>query len=167
LGPADWNRSSTRLFRYAYNQHAFYTPGNINLVDVRDVVDMLMHLTLDTTISGERFVLSAGAVSLRDFLGQAAACFGRKPPTVAVPEWAAETIWRVEHVRSLLTGARPLITKDTARAGRQPVEYCADKVQQALGQSFRPIPDTIAWCCQGLLTGKQTMSQLIQAQQPL
>lgn len=160
LGPADWNRSSTRLFRYAYNQHAFYTPGNINVVDVRDVVEMLLRLTLDTSISGERFVLSAQALPLRDFLGQAAACFRRKPPTVAVPEWAAETIWRLEHLRSVVTGARPLITKDTARAGRQPTEYRADKVQRVLGQSFRAVPDTIAWCCEGLLAGKQATGQL-------
>lgn len=161
LGPADWNRSSTRLFRYAYDQHAFYTPGNINLVDVRDVVDMLMHLTLDTALSGERFILSAGAVPLREFLREAAICFGRKPPTVAVPEWAAETIWRLEHVRSMVTGARPLITKDTARAGRKPVEYQADKVQGALGQSFRPISETVAWCCAQLMAERQVMNQLV------
>ncbi|QJX46216.1 NAD-dependent epimerase/dehydratase family protein [Hymenobacter taeanensis] len=160
LGPADWNRSSTRLFRYVYNQHAFYTPGNINVVDVRDVVDMLVRLTLDTTISGERYVLSAQAIPLHEFLGQAAACFRRKAPTVAVPEWAAETIWRFEHVRSVLTGARPLITKDTARAGRHPVEYSALKVQRVLGQSFRPVANTIAWCCEELMAKKQPTKQV-------
>ncbi|GAA4014408.1 NAD-dependent epimerase/dehydratase family protein [Hymenobacter fastidiosus] len=150
LGPGDWNRSSTRLFRYAYQEHAFYTPGNLNVVDVRDVIEAMMTLTLHTTISGERFVLSAGAVPLADFLGQAAACFGKKPPSVAVPNWAAEVIWRLEHGRSLLTGARPLITRDTARAGRHPVEYGAGKVQQAIGLTFRPLAETIQWCCAGL-----------------
>jgi len=150
LGPADWARSSTRLFRYAYQQHAFYTPGSINFVDVRDVVEAMMQLTLTTSISGERFVLSAGAVPLHDFLAQAAACFGKKPPTVAVPDWAAEIIWRLEHGRAVLTGARPLITKDTARAGRRPVVYRSEKVQQALPLRFYPLADTIRWCCAGL-----------------
>jgi dihydroflavonol-4-reductase len=150
LGPADWERSSTRLFRYAYQEHAFYTPGSINFVDVRDVVEAMLRLTLDTPVSGERYVLSAGAVPLREFLTQAAACFGKKPPTVAVPDWAAEVIWRLEHGRSLLTGARPLITRDTARAGRRPTEYRARKVQQQLGLQFRPLSETIPWCCAGL-----------------
>lgn len=150
LGPADWTRSSTRLFRYAWQEHRFYTPGNINVVDVRDVVDMMLALTLDLPIRAERYVLSAGPVPLHDFLAQAAACFGRRPPTVAVPDWAAEGIWRLEHARSLLTGARPLITKDTARAGRRPIEYRATKVQQATGLPFRPIQETIAWCCEKL-----------------
>jgi nucleoside-diphosphate-sugar epimerase len=154
LGPADWNRSSTRLFRYAWEQHNFYTPGNINVVDVRDVVDMMLHLTLDLDASGERYVLNGGTLPLKEFLSRAAACFGKKPPTVAVPDWAAETIWRLEHVRSVLTGARPLITKDTARAGRRPIVYSADKVQRATGQSFRPLQETIEWCCSELVSSQ-------------
>lgn len=151
LGPADWDRSSTRLFRYAHQEHWFYTPGRINVVDVRDVVDVLLRLTLDTDRSAERYVLSAGSLPLRELLTQAATCFGKRPPTTAVPAWAAETIWRLEHVRSLLTGARPLITKDTARAGRRPTEYVANKIRRELAWDFRPLPETISWCCRELM----------------
>ena len=150
LGPANWEQSSTRLFRYAYREHSFYTPGNLNLVDVRDVVDALLHLTLNTTQSAERYVLNAGSMPLREFLTQAAAGFQKSPPTVAVPNWAAEVIWRLEYIRSLVTGARPLITKDTARAGRRPVEYRTEKIRRELGRDFRPLSETINWCCQEL-----------------
>ncbi|MET4105474.1 NAD-dependent epimerase/dehydratase family protein [Hymenobacter sp. UYP22] len=150
LGPADWTQSSTRLFRYAYQEHYLYTPGAINLVDVRDVVDALVHLTLHTTRSGERYVLNAGTMPLREFLRQAATNFRKRPPSVAVPDWAAEVIWRLEYVRSLATGARPLITKDTARAGRRPVAYRTEKIRQELGRNFRPLSETINWCCQEL-----------------
>ena len=151
LGPGDAARSSTRLLRYAQEQHTFYTRGLVNFVDVRDVVAQLLCLALDRpALSGERFVLSSEAVPLGDFLQQAAVAFRRKPPTVAVPDWAAELIWRAEHLRALLTGGRPLITKDTARAGRQPLRYAADKVQAATGLGFRPLADTIAWSVAGL-----------------
>jgi len=154
LGPADWTRSSTRLFRYAWQQQHFYTPGSINIVDVRDVVALMTHLTLDQNISGERFVLNGGALPLHEFLSRAASCFQKRPPTIGVPDWAAETIWRLEHVRAVLTGARPLITKDTARAGRHPVVYDASKVQQVTGRTFRPIPETIEWCCRELMSSE-------------
>ncbi|WP_375436777.1 NAD-dependent epimerase/dehydratase family protein [uncultured Hymenobacter sp.] len=154
LGPADWTRSSTRLFRYAWEQHYFYTPGSLNVVDVRDVVDMMLHLTLDSHASGERYVLNGGTLPLQEFLSQAAACFGKKPPTIAVPDWAAETIWRLEHIRAILTGARPLITKDTARAGRRRTTYRADKVKRATGKSFRPLQETIEWCCSELASNE-------------
>ena len=151
LGPGDWHRSSTRLLRYAHQQHRFYTRGLVNFVDVRDVVAHLLALALDyPTISGERYVLSAEAVPLADFFRQAAAAMQRRPPTLAVPDWAAELIWRLEHVRAVLTGARPLITKDTARAGRQPVVYDHTKVQITTGLGFRPLAETLAWCAAGL-----------------
>ncbi|GAA3991656.1 NAD-dependent epimerase/dehydratase family protein [Hymenobacter antarcticus] len=152
LGPGDWHRSSTRLLRYAHQQHRFYTRGLVNFVDVRDVVAHLLALAFDyPEISGERYVLSAEAVPLADFFRQAAAAMQRRPPTVAVPDWAAELIWRLEHVRAVLTGARPLITKDTARAGRQPVVYDHAKVQSATGLGFRPLAETLAWCAAGLV----------------
>ena len=147
LGPGDWHRGSTRLLRYAHQQHRFYTRGLVNFVDVRDVAAQFLALALDwPALRGERYVLSADAVPLADFFQQAAAAMQRRPPTVAVPDWAAEVIWRLEHARAVLTGARPLITKDTARAGRQPVVYSAAKVQQATGLGFRPLAETLAWC---------------------
>ena len=151
LGPGDWHRSSTRLLRYAHEQHRFYTRGLVNFVDVRDVVAQLLALALDCpAVRDQRFILSAGALPLAEFFRQAAAALGRRPPTVAVPDWAAEAIWRFEHLRAVLTGARPLITRDTARAGRRPVAYASARVQQATGLTFRPLADTIAWCAAAL-----------------
>ena len=151
LGPGDWRRSSTRLLRYAHEQHWFYTRGLVNFVDVRDVVAQLLALALDLpAVRDQRFVLSAGALPLADFFRQAAVALGRRPPTVAVPDWAAEAIWRLEHARAVLTGARPLITRDTARAGRHPVVYANAHVQHTTGLTFRPLADTIAWCAAAL-----------------
>jgi len=153
LGPGDWHRSSTRLLRYAHQEHRFYTRGLINFVDVRDVVSQLLALALDRPVlRGERYILSAEAVPLADFFRQAAAAMQRRPPSVAVPDWATEIIWRLEHARAVLTGARPLITKDTARAGRQPVVYAHAKVQSATGLEFRPLAETLTWCAAELAT---------------
>ncbi len=161
LGPGDWHRSSTRLLRYAHQEHRFYTAGLINFVDVRDVVAQLLALALDQPeLRGERYILSAEAVPLAAFFRMAAGAMGRRPPTVAVPNWAAELIWRLEHARAVLTGARPLITKDTARAGRQPVVYAHAKVQSATGLDFRPLAETLAWCA-AELAGNPTTSPVV------
>ena len=157
LGPGDWHRSSTRLLRYAYDEHRFYTKGLLNFVDVRDVVAHLLRLTLELPApTTERYILNGGAYPLGDFLQATATAFGRRPPTVAVPDWAAELIWRFEHGRAVLTGARPLITRDTARAGRQHLQYDASKAQKATGLGFRPLAETIAWVTQSLKTNRST-----------
>ncbi|MGI4742891.1 MAG: NAD-dependent epimerase/dehydratase family protein [Janthinobacterium lividum] len=154
LGPGDWQRSSTRLLRYAHDEHYFYTRGLLNFVDVRDVVAHFLRLMLDLPPypTPERYILNGGACQLGDFLREAALAFGKRPPTVAVPDWAAELIWRLEHGRAVLTGARPLITRDTARAGRQHLRYDASKAQIATSLGFRPLAETIAWAAQGLKT---------------
>ena len=151
LGPGDWSRSSTRLLRYAHQQPRFYTRGLLNFVDVRDVVAQLLALALDhPALRGERYILSAEAVPLGEFFQVAAAAMQRRAPSVVVPDWAAEVIWRFEHARAVLTGGRPLITRDTARAGRRPVVYGHAKVQRATGLAFRSLADTLAWCAAGL-----------------
>ncbi len=157
LGPGDWQRSSTRLLRYAYDEHYFYTRGQVNFVDVRDVASHLLHLTLDLPmLPSARYILNGGIYPLGDFLTQMAIAFRRRPPTTAVPNWAAEIIWRLEHGRALLTGARPLITRDTARAGQQPLFYDASKAILTTGLPFRPLAETIAWLAQATKTNRTT-----------
>jgi nucleoside-diphosphate-sugar epimerase len=162
LGPGDWHRSSTRLVRYAHDEHRFYTRALLNFVDVRDVVAHLLRLTLDLPeLPPARYILNGGLYPLGDFLTQLAAALGKRPPSVAVPDWAAEVIWRLEHGRSLLTGARPLITRDTARAGRQPVLYDAHRAERATGLSFRPLSETIAWLAQATKTNRTASPSVI------
>lgn len=162
LGPGDWDRSSTRLVRYAHDEHYFYTRGLLNFVDVRDVVAHLLRLTLDLPeLAAARYILNGGIHPLGDFLTQLATAFGKRPPSVAVPDWAAEVIWRLEHGRSLLTGARPLITRDTAQAGRQPLLYDARRATRTTGLPFRPLSETIAWLAQATKTNRTAYPTVI------
>ena len=155
LGPGDWHRSSTRLLRYAYDEHWFYTRGQLNFVDVRDVVAHLLRLTLDLpALPSARYILSGSMQPLGEFLSQLATALGRQPPKLAVPDWAAEVIWRLEYGRALLTGARPLITRDTARAGRQPIVYDAELATRTTGLTFRPLADTISWLAETTKTNR-------------
>ena len=150
LGPADWNRSSTRLFKYVFNNNSFYTGGTANFVDVRDVVEAMLRLTF-SEISGERFILNAAQLAYRDFFAKIAGCMNRKAPAYKVNPVVAELVWRAERVRSWLTGARPLITKDTARVSAKNHLFSNEKVQKFIGLKFRPLDETIAWTCAGLL----------------
>ena len=163
LGPGDWDRSSTRLLRYAHDEHRFYTRGLLNFVDVRDVVAQLLRLTLELPAGlTERYILNGGQCELGEFLGDVARALGRRPPRTAVPDWAAEIIWRAEHLRSLLTGARPLITRDTARASRRPAHYDTRKVTAATGLGFRPLADTVAWAAAGLKSNRTASGTVVE-----
>lgn len=161
LGPADWSRSSTQLFKYAFDEKPFYTVGCANFVDVRDVVEAMLRLTF-SDISGERFILNAGQLTYKEFFEEAANCFGKKAPTVKVPPVIAELVWRLEHVRAWFTGARPLITKDTVRVAGKKHLFQNDKAQKAIGLQFRELSESISWSCKQLQNaGKNTRNTAV------
>ncbi|WP_034256804.1 NAD-dependent epimerase/dehydratase family protein [Adhaeribacter aquaticus] len=150
LGPTlDWSRSSTQLFKYVFEERAFYTKGCANFVDVRDVVAAMVKL-MNSETKSERFILNAGLLSYKEFFNLVADCFKKKSPQIRVPNMLAEIVWRTEHLRSLITGKKPLITKETARISKKQHLYSNDKIKEVLRMEFQALPETIRWCCQEL-----------------
>lgn len=160
LGGADFTRSSTRLFRYVWEERPFFIDGEANFVDVRDVVEVMIRLGF-SGITAERFILNAGTLSYSAFFNLAAACLHKKAPYIKINPGVARAIAWAEHLRSLATGARPLITPDTVRRTKDRVVYQSAKVEKALNFRFRPLAETVAWACaqvkarQGQKTGTE------------
>lgn len=150
LGPGNWDQGSTKLFKYVWDGHAFYTGGSVNYVDVRDVAQIIFQL-IRSEITLERFILNGGSIKIKALFEQIAARFGKKPPYVEVNSLLASVAWRLEHMRSLITGKEPLITRETAQAAQKDYIYMNEKVKQTLHYSFHPIDDTIAWTCNELI----------------
>lgn len=142
LGEGDWHRSSTQLFRYAHDEHRFYPEGTLNYVDVLDVAEAVVRL-LFSDINGERFILNAAAVPYRQFLEKVARTFGKKPPTQRVPRAATAVLWRLEALRSWLTGRPPLLTRETARSASHHFFYPNEKIRAATGLEFRSLDATV------------------------
>jgi dihydroflavonol-4-reductase len=131
LGEGDWNRSSSQLFKYVYDQNKFYTEGFLNYVDIKDVVHVLLQL-VEGKIMGERFILSAGSISFKSFFDKIADAFQKPKPTILVGKMLSAIIWRVEALRSFLTGSTPLITKETAKTARTHIHFDGSKITRTL-----------------------------------
>jgi nucleoside-diphosphate-sugar epimerase len=142
LGEGDWSRSSTQLFKYVYDQNRFYTLGNLNYVDIKDLTEIIYQLT-ERQISGERFIVNAGTITYKEFFEKVATAFGKKPPKMLIKPWMTEILWRIEAFRSRLSGGSPLITKETAKSARTHFHYVNKKVKGKIGVSFTPIDETI------------------------
>ncbi|MFN4146623.1 MAG: NAD-dependent epimerase/dehydratase family protein [Runella sp.] len=149
LGEGDWHRSSTQLFKYVHDQNKYYTQGYINYVDVEDLGEVICRLLL-SDLAGERYVVSAGYVSYKTLFEAMAKGFGTTPPQKPITQWLAEIVWRVEAVRSWLTGSRPLITRETAQTARTHFVYENQKIKEALSFQFRPLEETVERVCKAL-----------------
>jgi nucleoside-diphosphate-sugar epimerase len=146
LGEGDWNRSSSQILKYVYQQKPFYTAGFINYVDVQDVANISVQLLL-SDISGERFCLSADSISYLELFSSIANNFGKKKPSIKIGKFLLGVLWRLESIRSRLFGSSPLITKETALTSQLRIKYDSTKIKETLHYNFNSLDKTLDRVC--------------------
>ena len=149
LGPGDWNKSSTVIFKYIHRGLSIYPNGTISLVDVRDVTDFayaLIHSNVN-----ERFIINNLAVDYKDFFTKIAIRFNKRPPRFRTTNLINEIAWRAEHLLNILFNHDPMITKEIAKLSRLNAVYLNEKVILQTGLQFRNMHSTIEWCCKEFL----------------
>jgi nucleoside-diphosphate-sugar epimerase len=149
LGIGDWTKSSTKIFKYVWDQHKYYPGGSFNYVDSRDVADAVIQL-LNSDIEGMRFILSNGKISYKEFFERIAKEFGKKPPYKLASYRLSKMILIVEKIRSLLSGKLPMVTKETLLMSKENFEYENSKIKKTIGFEFRNLDNTVKWACAGL-----------------
>jgi dihydroflavonol-4-reductase len=149
LGPGDWNKSSTRLFKYVRDENIFYPSGNISYVDVRDIAEIIMKLLEENSIN-ERFILNGGNISYNLFFQKVAAGLNKKAPQIRAIPFIASIAWRLAAVVSRFNGKEPLITRETAMQSKKIYNYENYKIKNVLEYKFREIEDTISWITEEL-----------------
>jgi dihydroflavonol-4-reductase len=151
LGYGDWNTSSNALFKNAYNGFPWYTNGINGFVDVTDVSRAIVAL-LERDISGERFILNSENWSYKQLLDALADGFGKKRPSLLATPFLAGIAWRMEKMKTMITGGKTLLTKESAKVARGHTEYDNSKILNTLpGFHFRPLKDTIREACENYM----------------
>jgi dihydroflavonol-4-reductase len=156
LGPGDWNKSSTQIFKYVWNEKPFLPKGSLNYIDIRDLIDILFQL-IDKKIFGERFILNTGNISYDELLDLIAKNFSKKKPSFKINGLMLKTAVYLEKWRSAITGSRPLLTKESTQLGRKAFIYNNKKVVDTLKFQFRPITKTVEWVCKELTKKEENL----------
>ncbi len=147
LAPADWDKSSAKLFKYAWKERPFYADGSLNYVDVRDVASAAF-IALKSGIENERFIVNAGTVSFKGFFQAVAHGFGKRPPMVKLNKNFLKIVAGFETFRTKLLRSEPLITPETSRLAETYFQYQNNKIKKALQMEFHTLESTLEWCCQ-------------------
>ena len=146
LAPADWSKSSARLFKYVWDERFFYIDGTLNYVDVRDVASAALSL-LKSGMENERFIVSAGALSFKEFFGAIAARFDRKPPMIKLNKNLLKIVAGMEAISARVRQTEPMITFETVRLADTYFQYENKKIKKSLDFEFHPLDLTLDWCC--------------------
>jgi dihydroflavonol-4-reductase len=161
LGPGDWNKGSSQLFRYVWEKGSFYSSGKMNFIDVRDVCDIVLQLLPQTgKLNGEKFILNAGQTTYECFFAEIAQRFQVRKPSYEAGHFLKSIAWRVEALKSMITGKDPLITRETSMVGKYNYYYDSSKLTTLLQFRFRPLSDTLDWTCDELLKKYTTAGKL-------
>jgi nucleoside-diphosphate-sugar epimerase len=142
LGDGDWNQSSLQIFEKTYDGLPFYPTGSTGLVDVRDVAEFIVSL-MESSVEGERYILSAGNLSYQDIFEKMAKSMNRKPPSKPAPKWMLSIFWRIEKLRCLLTKKQPIITKESVRSTAHQSKYDNRKSLSMNGFEYRTLDETL------------------------
>src|SRR5690606_16049507 len=118
LGPGNWGHGSTKIFKYVWDQNPFYSLGEMNLIDVRDVAEIIWKLNGEDKANRQRFILNAAKMTYKEIFFKIADAFGKKRPGLKAGPVLAALAWRLEAAKSFITGSKPLITKETANLSR-------------------------------------------------
>ena len=152
LGVAGKSGGSSRIFNTVWEGLKFYPPGKNGFVDVRDVVKAMI-LLMKSDIRNERFILNVDNIEYKKLFELIAAALGKPAPSIRVNQTLARLAWRIEKLRSMVTGIKPLITRETARTAVQHYEYSNEKIKKELGFEFTPIEETVGHFCRIFLNG--------------
>ncbi|NOR28968.1 MAG: NAD-dependent epimerase/dehydratase family protein [Lutibacter sp.] len=147
LGAGFWNNGGPgELFTKIHNGLKFYSEGITAFVSVGDVVKTML-LLMKSTIKNERYILVSENVSFKEVFFQIADGFSKKRPSIRVTKFMSSVGWRLEKIKSILTGKPPLLTKQSSQSIHNKHYYSSKKIKMALNFEFESISKTIKRVC--------------------
>lgn len=147
LGYGDWHRSSCAIFRNAYESFPWYTKGINGFVGVEDVAEAAVQLLL-SDVNERRFIVNAENRSFQSLFTAMAEAFGKKAPHRYANRTMSEVAWRMEGLKALFTGSKPLLTKETAKVSHSQTSFDNSALLKALPAfSFTPLDTVIKKAC--------------------
>lgn len=152
LGYGDWSNSSCAIFKSVYNEFPWYTTGINGFVGVEDVAKAVV-LIMESEISGERYIVNNDNWSFQQMLNTIADGLGKKRPHKEATPLLGAMAWRLEKVKSLFSGKKPLLTRHSARVAHSKTYFDNGKILEALPQfSFTPLKQSIERACHQYLS---------------
>lgn len=148
LGYGDWHTGSNAIFKNVYDEYGWYTNGMNGFTDVEDVARAVTKL-LAIGITEERFIVCNNNWPFKKLLDTIADGFGKKRPDKLATPFLSQIAWRLEKIKSLLSGKPSLITRESAAVANSETVFDNQKLLKVLpGFQYTPLEETIYKACE-------------------
>lgn len=151
LGYGDWHQSSCAVFKNAYRSFPWYTEGLNGFVGVEDVAEAAAQ-ALVSSLNHKRFIVNADNWAFRKLFDTMADHFQKPRPNKKATRTMGAIAWRLEKLKSILTGSKPLLTRETAKVAHSKTSFANQALLLALpGFSYTPLETVIKNSCEKYL----------------
>lgn len=142
IGPGNWNRSSGLIFKAANIGLRWFSKGGMGYVDVRDVVKSMTAL-MESTIVNQKVIVSSQNMSFKNFTELVYSSLGKSLPNKNAGKILLGFAWRLDKVKSMITGSEHILTKEIARYAVMNLSFSNAKIKKTLGIDFIPVSQAV------------------------
>lgn len=151
VGYGNWNEGSSAIFKSTHDEFGWYTNGINGFTDVEDVAKACVTL-MKSNITEERFIICNDNWSFKKLLDTMADAFGKKRPKREVTPFLSAIAWRVEKLKSMISGKKPLVTKESAKVALTETIFDNSKFLKTFPAfKYTPLDETIRKACRHYL----------------
>jgi nucleoside-diphosphate-sugar epimerase len=157
LGYGDWNASSCSIFKSVYREFPWFTKGINGFVAVTDVARAAV-LLMESELSSERFIVNGDNWTYQQLFNTIADGLGKKHPNKEASPFMGNVAWRMEKLKAIMSGKRPMLTRESARVAQSVAYFDNSKLLRSFpGFSFTPLEKAIKKDCEQYLAHLQPL----------
>lgn len=149
IGSGTGTEGSGAIFKLVREGLSYYTAGATGIVDVSDVAESMISL-MNSSITAERFTISAENYTYQQFFTEIAKGFKIPAPAREAKPWMLSIAWRAAKVAGWFTGKTPGLTRETAKSSLNKSYYSNTKIKTTIGIEFKPLAQSIQEVCLSL-----------------
>lgn len=147
LGYGDWNTSSCAIFKKVYDGFKWFTPGINGFVNVQDVARAAIAL-MESGITEQRYLINGENWPFKKLQDTIAESMGKQKPSRLTSPFILNAARQMEKIRSMISGHKPLLTKDSIKVALSQTYFDNQKFLLAVPDfSFTPLHQTIEEAC--------------------
>jgi len=147
FGYGYWQQGSGAILRTVQKGQYFYTFGKCGFIAVEDVVNCMV-LLMESSKTGERYILIAENLTYKEMLDDVAEGLGKSKPSMYATHLLTSVGWRVDWLISKLTGKKRMLTRSMAQSSHATDVYDTTKIHEALSYNFTPLKPYIKDLCE-------------------
>lgn len=142
FGSGHWDSASGGIIKMISKGIPYYPSGNIRIVDVQDVVNIMIQLMIGPVVN-QHYILFSENITYKELLSKMAPLLGKEPPKKEMSKWKLMFLSDLDWISNKLFGTKRKLPKNMLNTLYTTSYYDASKIEKELNFEFTPFMETL------------------------